>query len=359
MNLKVFKRICMTLVSVACATLLATGCGNTKAENATQSTDRNVFYHEDHNSIYYWKTTLDPTPGDSLFLRNHNIRRAYIRMFDIVPDHSPIAMDAVVPNATIVVRDTLPVSEVVPVVYITDEAIKSMKGQEGMWAQKIAQRVANMCSYNDFGRLREIQLDCDWTAETRDSFFELCDSLRSSVRRINPDGGVSATIRLHQLAQSPPPVDYGVLMLYNTGSFSNPDTENSIISVDDVKPYLKNLKTYGLHLDFAYPTYGWNLVFRDNMFLGLLRDDLSSLNGSLKRTAPNKHKLTRDIIIGEMSLHKGDEIRHEDSAYAVVSQVKQLIEQAVGNKPHSNILYHYDAENLSGYTDAEITALYK
>ena len=53
---------------------------------------------------------------------------------------------------------------------------------------------------------------------------------------------ISSTIRLHQLAQTPPEADYGVLMCYNTGDLKDFNTKNSILDVKDVKPYLKYLK---------------------------------------------------------------------------------------------------------------------
>lgn len=342
-----------------------TGCKQNNSE-ANQSEIRmdsisKAFSHRECNSIYYWKTTLKL---DSLrterFVKKHNIGRAYLRFFDIVPDKSPLATEALIPNATLTVNDSLPVGEIIPVVYITDDAIKEMKNREGVWAQKIVERVSNMYSYYDFGNLMEIQLDCDWTQNTEPIFFELCKAVKTALQKKNPNGVVSSTIRLHQLKSDAPPVDYGVLMLYNTGSFRNPGAENSILSIDDVKPYFSNLSSYPLHLDFAYPTYSWNLVFRDGQFYGILRTDITELTKVLRKVSSNKYSVTKDYIINGIALRKGDVIRCEDSPIETVIEVKNLIENKLGdNQNHSNIIYHFDPQNLSKYNDNEIASIFK
>lgn len=342
-----------------------TGCKQTNPE-VTPSEIRmdsisKPFSHRECNSIYYWKTALklDSLRTDT-FVKKHNIGRAYVRFFDIVPDKSPLATEALIPNATLTVNDSLPVGEIIPVVYITDDAIKEMKSREAVWAKKIVERIRNMYSYYGFGKLKEIQLDCDWTQSTEPIFFELCKDVKTALQKKIPDGVVSSTIRLHQLKTGAPPVDYGVLMLYNTGSFRNPDTENSILNINDVKPYLSNLTSYPLHLDFAYPTYSWNLIFRDGEFYGILRTDITELTKGLRKVSNNKYLVTKDYITNGIALRKGDVIRCEDSTIETVIEVKTLIEEKLGdNHNHSNIIYHFDSQNLSNYNDNEIAAIFK
>lgn len=319
------------------------------------------FSHNESNALYYWKTVLnlDSRQAD-MFVKKHNIGRAYVRFFDVVPDKSPFATDALIPNATLIVKDSLPVGEIIPVVYITDEAIKTMKDREGFWAQKIVERVRNMYSYHDFGTLKEIQLDCDWTRSTEPIFFELCKAVKAALQDKDTNGIVSSTIRLHQLKSDIPPVDYGVLMLYNTGSFRNLDTQNSILSVNDVIPFLSKLSSYPLHLDFAYPTYSWNLVFRNGEFYGILRSDIHELTKVTRKICSNQFSVKKDYIAGSLALRKGDIIRCEDSPIETVIEVKKLIEENLDdNHTHSSIIYHFDSHNLSKYNDDEITNIFK
>lgn len=302
------------------------------------------FKHVEGNGVYYWKTVLSLDSVERDYIRKNKIDRAYVRFFDVVEDNSPFSSEAIIPNATLQVKDTLKVGKIIPTVYITDEAIKRMKGSERKWADKIVERVNRMCSYNGFEKPNEIQLDCDWTSTTDSIYFKLCTAVKEFWSHNREFPVVSSTIRLHQLRQSPPPVDYGVLMLYNTGSFKNPNTTNSIIDVKDVKPYLKYLSHYPLHLDFAYPSYTWNLIFRDNRFLGILRDDVPI--GNVKQVEENRFQILRDTIIGNTALNKNDVIRCESSSPDVVAEVKELVEQQIGGRSHSDILYHLDSKNL-------------
>ena len=98
---------------------------------------------------------------------------------------------------------------------------------------------------------------------TQNSYFELC---RIAADSLHTKGiALSSTIRLHQLRDDCPPVDRGVLMLYNTGAIKSSQTENSILSYADVVPYLKKY-SYQKPLDFAYPAFAWGVWFRENMF---------------------------------------------------------------------------------------------
>lgn len=316
-----------------------------EAELISMNADTNPeFKHDEGNGVYYWKTVLSLDSVERDYLRKNKIDRAYVRFFDVVEDNSPFSSEAIIPNATLQVKDTLKVGKIIPTIYITDGAIKRMKGSERKWADKIVERVNRMCSYNGFEKPDEIQLDCDWTSSTDSVYFKLCAAVKEFWSHNRKYPIVSSTIRLHQLRQSPPPVDYGVLMLYNTGSFKNPKTTNSIISVKDVKPYLKYLSHYPLHLDFAYPSYTWNLIFRDNRFLGILRDDVPI--GNVRQVEKNRFQILRDTIIGNIALNKNDVIRCESSSPDVVAEVRELVEQEIGDRSHSDILYHLDSKNL-------------
>ena len=124
-----------------------------------------------------------------------------------------------------------------------------------------------MAKRNKIRDIHEIQVDCDWTESTQVSFFKLCEVLRDMLHK---DGiKLSATIRLHQLKKECPPVDCGVLMLYNTGSLYNPDG-NSILNYKDVEPYLKTELEYALPLDFAFPVYSWGIWMRKGEFKSIL-----------------------------------------------------------------------------------------
>ena len=334
----------IAIVAIAVTTVLIKKHKSSQTEDEIMAVDTLLFSHDEGKGVYYWKTVLSLDDEERDYIIKNNVDRAYVRFFDVVEDNSLLSSEEIVPNATLQFNDKLNVREIIPTVYITDGAIWRMNGSERKWAKKIVERVNNMCSYNEIEKPNEIQLDCDWTSSTDSIYFKLCSAVKEFWSKHRETPVVSSTIRLHQLNQTPPPVDYGVLMLYNTGSFKNPKTKNSIISVEDVKPYLKNLTSYPLHLDFAYPSYTWNLVFRDNEFLGILRDDVPTSNS--RKVGENLYKIQRDTVIGSTALHKDDIIRCESSSPEVVAEVKKMIEQKMGDRPHSDILYHLDSKNL-------------
>lgn len=224
-------------------------------------------------SVYYWSTTLRMDSVKEQFMREHNVSRMYIRYFDVVEDES----GRPVPNATLRFVTAVPKGiEVVPVVYIVNSCMR--RDISGL-AEKIYRRVRQMNETNGIGGVKEIQIDCDWTMRTRSVYFSFLRQLRSMA---GADGiKLSATIRLHQLSQPAPPVDRGVLMMYNTGDFTDLACRKPILDMNDAAPYMSRLAGYGLPLAAAYPLYSWRILFRRGRYVGIMHadDDLPVLPG--------------------------------------------------------------------------------
>lgn len=324
--------------------------------------------HKEMNSVYYWKTVLDFNSSDFEFLRQHKIGRVYLRMFDVSVDtldkaahaHTvPIATMKMTDNTFNKLHEALPEMDFVPVVYITCDAIKDAGTYgTGDLARNIVSRVRNMCSYNNLSHIGALQLDCDWTKTTERAFFDLCDSVKRQLEKEGLAWKLSSTIRLHQLSQRIPPVDYGVLMVYNTGNFNDPDADNSILSEKDVRPYLGYLDKYPLHLDVAYPTYSWQLLFRNRRFVGLLDGVAVSDTTRFRRLSANRHVAKVDVPYKEITIRQGSMIRTEQSDFNTIERVRKLIERRLDGKSHSNVLYHFELKNLSKYSDNEIRSLF-
>lgn len=222
-------------------------------------------------SAYYWSTTWESDSALTSFLESNGVDKIYLRFFDVVVDDD----DKVMPNATLRFADAVPDSiEVVPTVFIVNGC---MKKDVSNLDQLLMKRILQMCETHDVLNVKEIQIDCDWSPSTRKSYFDMLSRLRSSLHAKGLR--LSATIRLHQLGEAPPPVDHGVLMMYNTGDVSNKD-KNPILDLDDCAPYLPNLSKYDLPLSAAYPVFSWDLLFRESHFVGILHgDDLPVIEG--------------------------------------------------------------------------------
>ena len=202
---------------------------------------------EPGNSVYYWRTDLRMDSTERAFMRAYDIKKVYCRYFDVVQNDTATGP---VPNATMTFSDSIPEGvEIIPTVYITEDCMH--RWHKGL-AEKLVRRIRQMNETNDIAGVREIQIDCDYTAKSRRTYYEFLDSVRSAW-----GGRVSTTIRLHQLSMSAPRVDYGVLMIYNTGDPNKFDERNPILDLRDVKPYLRHLSDYPLPLAAAYPVFSW------------------------------------------------------------------------------------------------------
>ena len=258
-------------------------------------------------SVYYWRTDLHLDSTERAFLRTHHINKVYCRYFDVVmKEGEPM------PNATLRFSDTLPTGiEVVPTVYITEDC---MHAPHPGLAEKVVRRICQMNETNDLGPVTEIQIDCDYTARSRKVYYDFLKGIHYQLSIINCQ--LSTTIRLHQMSMPVPPVDYGVLMIYNTGDPGKFMERNPILDLRDVQPYLRYLNDYQLPLAAAYPVYQW----------------------------------VRTI--------SGVNITHEVEADEVL-QVKKAVEAERDDLRHTILLYHLDSDNINRYEKETFDAIYR
>ncbi len=213
------------------------------------------------HSAYYWSTTFRLDSSQRQFMARHGVKRLYVRYFDVVSKSGEPQ-----PNATVRFAQQPPREvEVVPTVFVMPNCLS---GDVADLAGKVVKRIVQISDQNGIGNVSEIQIDCDWTVSTQRAFFTFMNSVRSEASKRHL--GTSATIRLHQLSQTPPPADRGVLMLYNTGDVSNIECHKPILDIADVRPYLSQLSHYKLPLAAAYPTFRLDVLFRARQFVGIV-----------------------------------------------------------------------------------------
>ena len=205
---------------------------------------------EQSNGVYYWRTDLHLDSTERAFLKQHHINKVYCRYFDVVMSDDGTEPK---PNATIAFTDTLPAGiELIPTVYITEDCMH--KPHKDL-AEKLVKRIMQMNETNHIGNVHEIQIDCDYTSKSRATYYQFLEQVR---HHLSPTSyHLSTTIRLHQLSMPVPPVDYGMLMVYNTGDPRKWQERNPILDYRDVYPYLNKLAQYQLPLAAAYPVYQW------------------------------------------------------------------------------------------------------
>ena len=320
------KRIIGVILVSLCLFAVLGSCNKTKGEQELGF----IFKHAPANAIYHWKTSFCPNKYEKDFIRLHHIERLYVRMFDVGIDNLYNGEgEQPVPIATTIFKDSLQSVnniDIVPVVYITVEALRLNKPL----CDRILKRIDDMCRAQKI-QYNEVQFDCDWTKETKPLFYSLCQEARSKLHEKKK--GFSVTVRLHQLRDTLPDIDYGVLMLYNTESLINPNVRNSILNSETVTEYMTHA-TSNKHLDFAYPTYEWTLWFKDGKFKGILA---------------NNQELPQD-----------GELRHEQSDYEEIMKAQKNIKPSLMDIDYksSTIIYHLDSANLSKYSKDEIENIY-
>ncbi len=309
--------------------------------------------------MYYWKTAFSPTPYERKRLADAGCRELYLRCFDVVRE-----ADGRVQPAGIVrgAPGSLGELRVVPVVYITQEALNATPEQEiPALAAKIDKLLNSL--FTGAKPPAEIQLDCDWTAANRDRYFSLLRELR--LQPFFRDRRLSCTIRLHQIKYQSrsgiPPADRGLLMCYNMGSLRKPGAHNSILNPELAEEYLRHLGDYPLPLDVALPLFDWCLLFRDGKLRGILRDlppESVAASPLFRASGTNLYTCLADCSIGGYPLRGGDIVRTEKSEYRDVLRMARFAARNIRNDSLSVLLFHCDSLTLAKHPDDEPEAIY-
>lgn len=272
-------------------------------------------------SVYYWSTTLNMDSVKTAFMRNYDISRMYIRYFDVVADQSGRA----VPNATLKFATDVPQGiDIVPTVFVMPECLRQDRSR---LASLIVKRVVQMNETNDVYNVKEIQIDCDWTQSTRQLYAEFMQAMMRECHSRHLK--LSSTIRLHQLAQTPPPADRGVLMMYNTGDATDIRCHKPILDMHDAAPYLPRLNDYKLKLSTAYPIFTWRILFRGGRFVGFIHHEdeypiLPSDSIALRQPSAadiieavnvigsRRPDANNEIILFDLNNHNINRLKHKD-----------------------------------------------
>lgn len=310
------------------------------------------------NSVYYWKTEFKLSPWEKTFLRDHDVRRIYLRFFDVDCAMDYDGQNKPVPIGSVTFRDSVPPGiDVVPVVFITTDALRhaykqGVYDEELNMARLVYDRIGAMAGGNHIRAFREIQLDFDWAESNSADFFDFCKRMKACMK---DDGReLSCTLRLHQLRGEMPPVDRATLMLYNTGSLYDTATRNSILDVADVKPYLKGSIACGVPVSVAYPTYSWGILMRGNDMVCILHQSDFRDRTLYEPVGGNRYRVRQDHELEGRRLAKGDVIRLEGSETETILAAKKLIQAHLAQKPQWNIIYHLDSANLQKYSKEDI-----
>ena len=316
-------------------------------------------------AFYYWKSVLNISSAEKQKLDSLQVRTLYIKFFDVDWDE---LKRAPVPVAKLQAGQQKMQAgfAVIPTVFITNGCIQKIDStQVPELASNIIKLILAIQQANAFDSIPEIQIDCDWTAGSREKYFLLLNTIKHTMASDKLTAGIklSCTIRLHQVKYlkktGVPPVDRGLLMCYNMGNLYNPATKNSIIETTELKKYVGDLASYPLQLDVAFPLFDWKVLYRNNKYSGLFQQlPAGFFNMAFATKKGNRYLIIKDTLLEGYDLRKGDMIRDEQSDIKEVQAAAAEISRHVRNTHLRVSLYHLDSVILSKYTTHELESIY-
>ena len=351
------------LVLITAALLLTACCRKPKGVDNPQP------------SVYYWRTTFSLDSVERSFLADAHVGKMYVHFFDVVrtgvrskenrSKENGSKEDAIglMPANTLVFEDAVPQGiEVIPTVFFEPGALRDTTGMYEL-AGLVVKRIDQMTEQNGLATAQQVQMDYDWVASDEAAYFTFLRSLRDLLHRQGRT--LSATIRLHQLAKAVPPVDEGVLMVYNVGNFRDEGEENSILTIKAVEPYLPRMESYDLPLCAALPVYGWDLLFQNHEFRQIVRG--VDLSDTLKFSRMDSTHYRAEAYMAAPAdgiadpagqrIYPGDIIRHEQPSMATLQRVRDMLERSRSGMCDQVVIYHLDSKFLKD-NSYEIKKLY-
>jgi hypothetical protein len=306
-------------------------------------------------SFYHWKSEFNPSEEELQKLKACHTNRIYLHLFDV--DKPPGTSEAV-PKAKLKLSKSIPSElQIIPVVYITNRTFEKATSSE---LQTLTQHISNLSHRllgEQFQQTIEFQIDCDWTLETKDAYFEF---LRYLAQSLGDNLPLSATIRLHQvkyhLKTGIPPVSRGMLMFYNMGNVKVYSSKNSIYDYQTAAPYLEKLSSYPLPLDYALPLFSWKIHYRLGNIKAIIseitKDDLLKTDNFININ--QLYICKKEGFIGENYFLKGDVIKVESIPELVCKQAAEQLSNHLNSDEFHVVLYHLGSEEFQHYDASQL-----
>ena len=294
-----------------------------------------------NTAFYFWRTTFSLTETEQQYLKNLEVKKLYIRYFDV-----GLQNNEAIPVAPIVFNVKPLGYSVVPVVYIKNEVFLQNEAADSL-AVKVYSYIQQINKSVNVS-VNEIQFDCDWSLKSKQNYFQFLEEFK----KLHPN--LSATIRLHQIKYPDktgiPDVDKGVLMYYNMGVI-NAGEDNSIYSQKIARNYINSLQNYNLPLNMALPIFSWGVHIRSNQVTnligGLRVNDLTE--AQFEKITENRFKVVKDVVFKGRYLAKDDEIKIEAVSADQLKEMMHDIKKNSKHKPNEIIFYDLNENNLKAY----------
>ena len=287
-------------------------------------------------TFYYWKTNLKLDREEKKTLDQATVPYLYTRFFDVDKVNGKFQPVAVITKD----KSFQTNKQIVPTVFITNQTFIAMSAEEIRFlAESIHLLIQKKTEEYQLKTNSEIQIDCDWTAGTRNDYFKFLKELKKISGK-----EVTCTLRLHQVKDKKqtgiPPVGKVYLMCYSTSSPLEKSDKNSILDVNILKSYLSKMEDYPIKkIEVALPIYSWGIVTnhlgKHKLINALSKRDLK--NPNFKKISDHEIQILKDGFYFGSYLNKGFKIKAEEISEEQLEEVITFLEKKI---PHFNIIYY-------------------
>jgi len=305
-------------------------------------------------SFYHWKSKAIYSKSFENAINTSRTNKIYLHYFDVNTVPNPNSNDdEIFPTYVLKsVSKEYQNFKIIPVVYIINKVFKTKDLDIKELSDRI-QKLINQITEKYFDeKIKQIQIDCDWTESTRGSYFELLKQLQNYFE-------IDVTIRLHQIKYKKrtgiPPVKEGTLMLYNIGDLKNKQ-QNSTLESSIVKQYISSKTDYPLPLNIALPLFSQTVITNNDNKIKIIKNTERNILESdhhFKKIDDLNFIVVKDTLYKGFFLLKGYNLKLEEMDETVIITSYKLIKESQLNI-NDIIFYHLDKKSLSNINLKEL-----
>lgn len=296
-------------------------------------------------TYYYWKTNLALNQTEKKALAESTAHFLYTRFFDVDKVDGKFEPVAVITKSESFSTE----KEIIPTIFITNRTFFEINESDIKFlAENVYQLIHKKVKDYKLTSSNEIQIDCDWTAGTKDDYFKFLTELKKISGK-----EITCTLRLHQVKDKNlmgiPPVNKVYLMCYSTSSPLENSDKNSILDVNILKSYLSKLEDYPLKkIEVALPIYSWGIVTnhlgKHKLINALSKKDLE--NPDFKKISDNEIEILKDGFYFGSFMNKGFRIKVEEISEEQLDDVTQFLDKKLSS--YNIIYYQLDSKFVEG-----------
>jgi len=318
-------------------------------------------------AFYYWKSNQSDFNDEEIRITDTlKVSYLYVKFFEVKYDKTlgniPMAKTAL--NEYTWYGDKKKNNlHIIPTVFIKNEVfLKSNKAALDTLASNVNFLVGKYYKerFFTYPKCTEIQIDCDWTLQSKDQYFYFLKALAKVSQK-----ELSCTLRLYpykyRTKMGIPPVKRATLMCYNLIQPFADQHRNSILDNKELDAYLSVDKQYPLHLDVALPLFSWAYHYQYDEFKEFVKLDRDFLKKACDKKSEFWYEVKIDTSLNDSYFRIGDKIKYEDVGKGQVDQAIAGLKTHVPFEPTTRVTFFhldstitkkYNYETLSGFYTA-------